>query len=148
MAPWVNMSGFSPVASPVCNPSVKAILVVDDDVLIRLCIADHLRESGFNVSEAGDAEAAIAMLKAAPFDLVFSDVQMPGPLDGFDVARWVEANRPHVGVILASGVVRADTAAMRLADGQCFLQKPYRQEQVTEQIKALFGARTPEPKAA
>jgi CheY-like chemotaxis protein len=120
---------------------VEAILVVDDDVLIRISIAGYLRECGFTVWEAGDAEEAVTVLEAVDeIDLVFSDVQMPGPMDGFGLARWVRANRPGVQMILASGVARASEAAADVCE-ESFLQKPYQHQQVADRIRALMAGR-------
>jgi CheY-like chemotaxis protein len=80
------------------------LLVVDDDLLVREPIADYLREVGYEVLEAGDAHEAISVVDHADHvDLVFSDVRMPGELDGVGLARWVRAHRPDVAVLLTSG---------------------------------------------
>ena len=72
------------------------MLVVDDDLLVREPIADYLREVGYEVLEAGDAREAIDLVDHADHvDLVFSDVRMPGELDGVGLARWVRAHRPE-----------------------------------------------------
>ncbi len=127
---------------PNAEPRVQSILVVDDDVLIRLAIAGYLRECGFTVLEADGAAEAITILEAnIEVDLVFSDVQMPGEMDGFGLAKWVRAHRPGMKVILASGVVRASGAAAELCDHDSFLQKPYHEQQVVERIRALLATR-------
>ena len=90
------------------------VLVVEDEVLIRLVIADYLRDCGYKVHEAVSGEEAIAILQApeVSIDVVFSDVEMPGSMDGFALARWVRANKPGMEVILTSGIERsADIAA-------------------------------------
>jgi len=126
-------------AHPPPQHRPETILVVDDDILIRMSIADYLRGSGFEVIEAGDADEAVAVLTTdTPVDLVFSDVQMPGSIDGFGLARWVRANRAHIRVILASGVVRA-AAAAELDATDAFLEKPFQMRQVTERLEMLLG---------
>ena len=82
----------------------KVILVVDDEVLIRMAISEYLRECGYLVFEAADGEEAVTVLQATdkPIDLVFSDCQMPR-MDGFSLARWIREHRPDVRVILTSG---------------------------------------------
>ncbi len=125
----MGVSEFSLTASPGEN----TVLVVDDDVLIRMDVAHRLRDCGFQVIEAGDAAEAIAILSEdASVKLVFSDVQMPGELDGFGLTRWVNAHRPDVPVILASGVVRAHAAADALCHAAAFIEKPYRDGEVAE----------------
>jgi CheY-like chemotaxis protein len=76
-----------------------------------LAITDYLRECGYKVYEAVNAQEAIAMLQSPELvvDIVFSDVQMPGDMDGFALSRWIRANKPGVQVILTSGVERSPT---------------------------------------
>jgi DNA-binding NtrC family response regulator len=120
---------------------VHTILVVDDDVLIRLSIAAYLRECGFIVIEAGDVGEAITVIEAAPdIDLVFSDIQMPGEHDGFALARWLKAYRPGMKVILASGVVRASAAAEELCDHAHFVEKPYHEHHIVQHVRQLLAA--------
>lgn len=84
---------------------IPSILVVEDDALLRLMVADFLRDAGYAVIEARSAAEAISTVeRAIDVDLVFSDVQMPGDADGLDLARWLQAHRPDVPVILTSGV--------------------------------------------
>jgi two-component system, response regulator PdtaR len=79
------------------------ILVVEDEALISLLIVDVLRKRGFQVIEAGDAEEAISILHSGLiFDLLLTDVKMPGAVDGIGLARLVRARYPSTRVILAS----------------------------------------------
>ena len=82
------------------------ILVVEDEPMIRLDVAEGLREFGFHVYEASDGVEALQILGQTSVNLVFSDVQMPGKLDGFDVARHVRSSLPQVPIVLTSGFVR------------------------------------------
>src|SRR5262245_21192751 len=87
--------------------SKPTVLLVEDEPLIRLAVADYLRECGFKVLEAGSADDALAILTATKpefrIDVLFSDVRMPGKLDGFGLARWVREHRPALPVLLGSG---------------------------------------------
>src|SRR6266446_7858051 len=77
------------------------VLVVEDEVLIRSAVAEYLRISGNLVVEAANAAEAIADFAAGvPIDIVFSDIQMPGTMDGIGLARWVYRNRPGIHVVL------------------------------------------------
>jgi DNA-binding NtrC family response regulator len=78
------------------------ILIVEDEVLVRWAIADYLQDCGFKVLSASSAEEAIDALRqyALEIDIVFSDVRMPGPMDGFGLAAWIRKHRPEVAVIL------------------------------------------------
>ena len=100
--------------APTPSPE-RTILVVEDEVLVRLVIAEYLRECGYRVHEAAHAQEAIAVLESpdVTIDIVFSDVVMPGNLDGFGLARWVRAHRPHVEVILTSTIDRSAASLAR-----------------------------------
>src|SRR5215475_1706767 len=97
------------------DPAPPSVLVVEDDVLVRVVVAGYLRDCGFEVIEAGDASEAIRILEAGiEVDVVFSDVNMPGDMDGFGLAQWVRREREHIKVILTSGVRRTAKEAGEL----------------------------------
>jgi CheY-like chemotaxis protein len=77
----------------------RTVLVVEDEVLIRWVIAEHLRECGYRVIEAGNGDEAIEILRrtALTIHVVFSDVRMPGTTDGFALAQWVRTAAGHQG---------------------------------------------------
>jgi CheY-like chemotaxis protein len=80
------------------------ILVVEDEALIRLWVADLLEENGFSVLEAKDADTALTVLESRPdVKLLFTDVQMPGSLNGMELAREVHARWPHILLVITSG---------------------------------------------
>ena len=117
------------------------ILVVEDEVLIRLVIAEYLRECGYKVHEAAHADEAVAVLKSADVwvDIVFSDVLMPGTMDGFGLARWIRENRPNTQVILTAGINRSADIAGMLCEAGPLLEKPYEPKKVVDRIKQLVG---------
>jgi DNA-binding response OmpR family regulator len=126
------------------NPTpnaLKSILVVEDEVLIRLAIAEYLRECGYKVHEATHAAEAVAVMESpeVSVDGVFSDVVMPGEMDGFGLARWVRANRPGVEVILTSTVDRSAEVAGMLCEAGPLMKKPYEPQSVVERIKQLLA---------
>jgi CheY-like chemotaxis protein len=117
------------------------VLVVDDDLMVREPIADYLREVGYEVLEAGDARCAIDVVEHAEHvDLVFSDVRMPGELDGVGLARWVRAHYPDLPVLLTSGYDGAGWQGGDLGREVRLLQKPYTQDQVLRHIRRLLSA--------
>jgi CheY-like chemotaxis protein len=118
--------------------------VVEDEILVRLVIADYLRECGYKVYEAVNAGEAVAMLLApeVSINVVFSDVQMPGTMDGFGLARWVRANKPGVQVILTSGVERSANIAATLCEAGPLLEKPYPPHDAVDRIKQLIAKAT------
>ena len=115
------------------------ILVVEDEVLIRLVIADYLRDCGYKVHEAVSGEEAIAILQApeVSIDVVFSDVEMPGSMDGFALARWVRANKPGMEVILTSGIERSADIAATLCEAGPLMTKPYSSQDVVDRLRQL-----------
>jgi DNA-binding response OmpR family regulator len=125
---------------PVSAPP-QTILVVEDEVLIRLVIAEYLRECGYRVHEAAHADEAIAVLESpdVKIDIVFSDVLMPGSMDGFGLARWVRANRPKIDVVLTSGIERSAEIAGMLCEAGPLLEKPYEPQSVVDRIKILLA---------
>ncbi|HEY8564412.1 MAG TPA: response regulator [Beijerinckiaceae bacterium] len=125
-------------------PSSEAhtILVVDDEVLVRLVIAEYLRACGYTVHEAANADEAIAVVDSSDvvIDLVLADVQMPsGSLDGFGLARWVRKHHPEVKVILTSGAARSAEIAGDLCEHGPLLAKPYEPSAALDRIKQLLA---------
>ena len=87
----------------------QTILVVEDEVLVRMPIAQYLRDCGYKVIEASNADEAMQVLlhQETPVDVVFSDIEMPGTVDGFGLANWIREHRPGLNVLLAGTVPRA-----------------------------------------
>jgi CheY-like chemotaxis protein len=108
------------------------ILFVEDEVLIRMDMAEFLRACGYRVHEAGNAaEALDALQSKLALDLVVSDIDMPGAMDGRALARWIRQNRPGVEVILCSGVGRTED---RVEFGS-FIPKPYTGRVLLDEVK-------------
>lgn len=131
------------MSAPQSRSPVPAemILVVEDEVLIRMVISEYLRECGFKVIEAANADEAIIILEQAnlKIDIVFSDIEMPGSMDGFGLSRWLRHNKPELKVILAGTVARAANAAADLCDEGPTLAKPYEPKAVVDRIRRLLG---------
>jgi CheY-like chemotaxis protein len=117
----------------------NTILVVEDEVLIRTAIAEYLRHCGYRVIEAASADEAIVMLNQADIniDVVFSDLEMPGSMDGFGLAKWVRSNKPGIHIILTGNIQKAATAAGDLCEEGPHLAKPYEPQQLIDWIKRL-----------
>ncbi len=133
------MSTSSTHLSAKADTPVQTVLVVEDEVLIRLVIAEYLRECGYRVHEAVNAEEAILILQApeVSIDIVFSDVEMPGEMDGFGLARWVRSNMPETQVLLTSGAERSADIAGTLCEAGPLLGKPYPTQDVVDRIRQL-----------
>lgn len=118
------------------------VLIVEDEVLVRMVVAEYLRDCGFMVIEAGNAGEAMKLFKAdIEVDAVFSDIQMPGEMDGFGLARWLRQHRPEVKVILTSGAASAAHKAADLCHDGPLLPKPYDSEEVERRIRQLLATR-------
>lgn len=82
------------------------ILLVEDEILIRLAMADDLRLAGFTVVEASNADEALHVLSTMPdIALVVTDIRMPGRMDGVGLANWVRSNAPLVKIAIASASI-------------------------------------------
>jgi CheY-like chemotaxis protein len=119
----------------------RTVLVVEDEVLIRWVIAEHLRECGYRVIEAGNGDEAIEILRrtALTIHVVFSDVRMPGTTDGFALAQWVRKQRPHIKVILTSGIAKTVAAADALCFEAPVVPKPYSPAALEHRIRRLLA---------
>jgi DNA-binding NtrC family response regulator len=114
---------------------MRTILVVEDELLIRLHVADTFRDRGFQVIEAADAAAALSILKAGiSVDAVFSDVSLPGEVDGFALARWIRNHRRGLPVVLTSGEVTTDHANSVSRD-EPFFAKPCDYDHIADFIR-------------
>ncbi len=121
------------------DKSVPTILVVEDEVLIRLPLAEYLRDCGYRVFEASNVGEAKAVLDAdTPVDLVFSDVNMPGNENGFALAVWIRQRHPETKVILTSGIAHAAEKADGLCEDGPLLAKPYSHDVVLKRIQSLL----------
>ena len=120
----------------------QTVLVVDDEVLIRMVVADYLRECGYKVIEAANADEALMILKRddIKLDIVFSDIEMPGSLDGFALSTWLRHNRPELDIILTGTLPRAANSAAALCD-EGPIPKPYEPQTVVDRIRRLIAAR-------
>jgi CheY-like chemotaxis protein len=112
------------------------ILMAEDDVILRTVVAEQFREEGYSVVETSNADEVLLVLRTGiPVDLLFTDVRMPGTLDGIALARLVRAEFPDVKVVIASGNVAATEVGATI-DG--FISKPYHVPQLLEHIKSLL----------
>ena len=114
------------------------VLVVEDEFLIRMHAAEMIEEAGFEVLEASNADEAVEMLEAR-FDIavVFTDIQMPGSMDGLKLAKAVRDRWPPIHIVATSGFV--DVRIDDLPNGGRFLPKPYSPAQVIGALHELTG---------
>jgi|SRR5471030_106391 CheY-like chemotaxis protein len=122
------------------SPSYQrsAILVVEDDPLIRMVAVDIVEDLGFPTCEASGAEEAIQVLESRrDVFAVFTDINMPGSMNGVELSRYVKQRWPSLAVIVTSGRIPAYGVA--LPKGCAFLPKPYRGAQLAQQLQQLVG---------
>jgi CheY-like chemotaxis protein len=132
------MNQSSMTASPSDAPTQEAsrVLVVEDDVLVRMAAAQYLRRCGFAVLEAVDVDEALAILGADTLiRVVFTDVKMPGARDGLDLAHAILSDHPNVRVLLTSGV----SPSPDTMPGVTLLKKPYFLYDVERRIRSLMA---------
>lgn len=135
--------GRAQVSDPIAGAEVtesdnpkNLILVVEDEYLIRMNSADMIRDFGFDVIEATDADEAVSLLESIPdITVVFTDIQMPGSMDGLLLAAVVHDRWPPVALLITSGKVRP--AMDDMPAGARFLPKPYSPWQLKEQLHSL-----------
>jgi DNA-binding NtrC family response regulator len=141
------MGSAYPVDSVPLEEAIKesvTILVAEDDVFQRMTVADELRKQGYNVVEAVNADEALSIIQSGTrIHALFTDISMPGSLDGIGLARVVCAAFPRVQVTLTSGHL----ASMELDDKiSGFFPKPYDVQKLVAHIKSHFdsgSARSP-----
>ena len=111
------------------------ILVVDDEPLILEMISEELTGQGFSVLEADTGEAALSIIESGRMvDVLFTDIRLPGDLDGWRLAATAREAKPELPVIYASGFVVEQGAAV---SGSIFLKKPYLPSAIAETIRTL-----------
>lgn len=119
----------------------ETILVVEDNSDVRLTVAKQLVDLGYTVVEAGNARAALAILKNpdVKIDLLFTDLIMPGGMNGDELARAAAAARPGLKVLFTSGYPgSALRDGDRLADGEHLLSKPYRKQELARKLAEIL----------
>ena len=123
---------------------VAAVLVVEDEPLVRDYVSDLLGQSGFEVVEASTGEEALLVLAEGGVCAVVSDVSMPGTVNGFELARRVREESPRTGVVLVSGVIEPD---VHLPGGVRFLTKPVKAATLLRLLREVADPRVslPEP---
>ena len=117
------------------------VVVVEDDVLIRTLVADTLRDARFTVIEANHADEALAVLEihAAHVRALFTDIEMPGSMDGLELAHRARRNWPWIAVMIASGKRRPPSDM--LPPGSHFLPKPYKLEDIAGNVRTLIESK-------
>ncbi len=127
--------------SSIACEAGPAILIVEDDGLIRMAAADMMQDASFRVHEAANADEAIAVLEArTDIRIIFTDIEMPGAMNGLKLAQTVRRRWPPIKLIVTSGKVPRERAD--LPEGGLFFSKPYRPAEISAAMHRLLAART------
>src|ERR1700680_2306431 len=114
------------------------VLIVEDEFLLRMDAVDMIAGAGFEVLEAANADQAIDILESRrDITVVFTDIQMPGSMDGLKLARAVRGRWPPIKIVATSALAVRET---ELPEGGRFLPKPYSPFHVTGVLRELTGA--------
>jgi CheY-like chemotaxis protein len=122
----------------ICNSQdFPVVLLVEDEPLVRMSAADDLQEAGFHVLEAANADVALAVLEACSDEVrvLFTDIDMPGSMNGLVLAESVRRRWPHISLLISSAYRRPHQSQIP-RDGR-FLPKPYCSDAVVQHIREL-----------
>jgi CheY-like chemotaxis protein len=130
------------VMDAVADRPAPVILIVEDDPFLRMLAVEFVNEAGFDTLEACDADQAIAILESnSKITLLFTDINMPGSMDGLELARVVNNRWPVVAILIASGHALLQQAD--LPPNGRFLRKPYRAAAMIADLHSLVGHAAP-----
>ena len=105
------------------RPELSTVLLVEDELLVRELALEDLTEAGFEVTSCSDGDEALAYLRDGHrFDLLFTDIRMPGSTDGWGLAEEAKRIIPGLRVVYATGLGEAGDS---LTDGERYVRKPY-----------------------
>ncbi len=119
--------------------SRPVILIVEDELLIRMDAVEMIRAAGFGVVEAANADEAIVILEdRLDITVVFTDIQMPGSMDGLRLAAAIRGRWPPIQIVATSGRVRVNDDD--LPSGSRFLPKPYSAREIVRTLRELTSS--------
>jgi CheY-like chemotaxis protein len=119
---------------------MHVVVVAEDDLLILMAITDYLTEEGFQVLEVRHADEALAILALDPaiVHVLFTDIHMPGEMNGIALSNHVKTHWPWIGILVTSA--HGSPSANNLPEGSRFLRKPYHPTHVVERLRELAKA--------
>jgi CheY-like chemotaxis protein len=123
--------------------NAPVVLIVEDEFSVRWVAAQYLREAAYSVIEVSNAADAITVLTSgARIDLAFVDFKLPGGLNGLMLAKWLDAYRPGIPVLLTSGLTETLPGFYR-GNTRRYIPKPYTFPDVAMQIRGMLQSRDP-----
>ncbi len=124
------MNGYSVPSRPV-------VLLVEDELFVRMATADALMDAGFEVIETANAQAAQEVLRhRTDIRVLFTDVKMPGSMNGLELASLVRRQWPHISVVITSG--HLEPGSGHLPEKAVFIAKPYGERAPAQVIRSLL----------
>ncbi|WP_322883784.1 response regulator [Microvirga lotononidis] len=119
------------------SDDTPVVLLVEDELLVRMAAAEDLQDAGFHVLEAANADVALAVLEACSHDVqvLFTDIDMPGTMNGLDLAENVQQRWPHISLLISSAYHKP--LPEQIPDDGRFVPKPYSSEDVVKHIREL-----------
>jgi CheY-like chemotaxis protein len=115
------------------------VLIVEDESLIRMDAVDMIRAAGFDAVEAANADEAISILEGRlDITVVFTDIQMPGSMDGLKLAAAIRGRWPPIKIVATSGLLKISEDD--LPSGSRFLPKPYSDRQIVGALRELTAS--------
>jgi len=124
-------------------PPPETLLFVEDELMIRMDMAEFLRQSNYRVSEAATSDEALDALRLKlAIDLVITDVKLPGQMDGLALAGWIRENRPGVQVIVQTGDATTELPEALQEFGP-ILRKPFTGRDLLARVKLALAKRQP-----
>src|SRR5471030_537244 len=125
------------MSTPAGKPPV--VLIVEDETVLRMLAIEVVEEAGFMAIEARDADEAVVLLESrSDIALLFTDINMPGSMDGLKLAHAVRGRWPPIKILLVSGQVRLQPS--QLPSSSRFVRKPYRTAAMVEELRSLVGS--------
>lgn len=121
----------------------QTVLAVEDNPSLRRIVVRQLSEIGYRVIEAENAQAALAVLETEPVDLLFTDVVLPGGINGYELAGTVAARWPRTQLVLTSGFPETSLIGREKLENVVLLTKPYRREDIARVVKAVLVSAEP-----
>ncbi len=120
-------------------PRRTAVLVVEDEPLLRMDAVDMIEDAGFKTYQAGSADEALEVIRNSDdIGILFTDIDMPGSMDGLSLASCVHSDWPTISILIASGVVGVTDEKM--PKGSKFYAKPYATSQIVRDMESISAA--------
>ena len=125
--------------STPAGKSLPVVLVVEDEPLLRILAVEVVEEAGFTAIEASDADEAVILLESrTDITLLFTDINMPGSMDGLKLAHAVRDRWPPIKILVVSGKKRLQSSD--LPSNSCFVGKPYQASALVEELRSMVGS--------